>query len=74
VGAIPTSTWQPQRYITWTHTVPVPPDIPPGDYRITLGLYDPADFTRLPLHAPAPSTTPTAGAHALLLETLTVGE
>jgi len=67
-----TSTWQPHRYITWTHTVPVPDDIPPGDYRITLGLYNPADFSRLPLHAPASSTPPTAGAHALLLETLTV--
>jgi hypothetical protein len=68
----PTSTWQPQRYITWTHTVPLPDDIPPGNYRITLGLYDPADFSRLPLHAPPPSTSPTAGTHALLLETLTV--
>ncbi len=68
----PTSTWQPRRYIIWTHTVPVPDDIPPGTYRITLGLYDPADFSRLPLQGAIPPMTFNDGAHALLLETLTV--
>ncbi len=71
--AAPTHAWQPHRYITWTHTVPVPADIPPGDYQLTLGLYDPADFSRLPLHADSSaSIAQRDGEHTLLVGVVTV--
>jgi hypothetical protein len=68
-GEIPTSTWQPERVYTWEYPVFVPPDLPPGNYWLSIGLYDPETFARLPLHnaAPVPSGAPTGGAHALLL-------
>jgi 4-amino-4-deoxy-L-arabinose transferase-like glycosyltransferase len=64
--ALPTS-WAPPRVHTWTHPLPVPPDLPPGDYWLALGLYNPDDFTRLPLHGAAPPpAAPDAGPNALL--------
>jgi hypothetical protein len=64
--ALPSS-WQPPRVHTWTHPLPVPPDLPPGEYWLALGLYNPDDFTRLPLHgATPPPNAPDAGPDALL--------
>jgi 4-amino-4-deoxy-L-arabinose transferase-like glycosyltransferase len=64
--ALPTS-WAPPRVHTWTHPLPVPPDLPPGDYWLALGLYKPDDFTRLPLRGAAPPpAAPDAGPEALL--------
>jgi 4-amino-4-deoxy-L-arabinose transferase-like glycosyltransferase len=64
----PTSAWEPGRVITWTHPLPLPPDLPPGDYWLALGLYDPASGARLPLHgAEPPPAAPEAGPGALLL-------
>jgi 4-amino-4-deoxy-L-arabinose transferase-like glycosyltransferase len=64
--ALPTR-WQPPRVYTWTHPLPVPPDLPPGDYWLALGLYDPASGARLPLHdAEPPPAAPAAGPNALL--------
>jgi 4-amino-4-deoxy-L-arabinose transferase-like glycosyltransferase len=64
----PASQWEPGRVITWVHPLPLPPDLPPGDYWLALGLYRPDDFARLPLHgADPPPAAPDAGPGALLL-------
>jgi hypothetical protein len=64
----PTSLWQPGRYYSWAHPLPVPADLPPGNYWLALGLYDPASGARLPLAAPMPPDAPPgAGDDALLL-------
>jgi hypothetical protein len=64
----PTSAWQSGRVYTWRHPLPVRGDLPPGDYWLALGLYDPADFARLPLAGYAlPPDAPDVGGDALLL-------
>jgi 4-amino-4-deoxy-L-arabinose transferase-like glycosyltransferase len=63
----PTPSWQAGRYRTWVHPIPVPPDLPPGDYWLALGIYRPEDFSRLPVSAEPPPDAPTAGGNALLL-------
>ncbi len=65
----PTSAWMLNSYINWIHPVPLPPDIPAGRYWVTLGLYDPATFTRLPLSdGVRPPGGAEDGAGALVLE------
>jgi 4-amino-4-deoxy-L-arabinose transferase-like glycosyltransferase len=63
----PTSIWQAGHYITWHHPVPVAPELAPGTYWLSLGLYHPADAARLPLRGTAPPDAPDDGADALLL-------
>jgi len=41
-GSAPTTTWQPGDLILDEYQIQLPPDIPPGTYRIEVGLYDPA--------------------------------
>jgi hypothetical protein len=67
--AVPTSAWEEERYYTWVHPVPVPADLPPGDYWLSIGLYEPDTFARLPLRraSAAPPGMPDDGEHALLL-------
>ena len=48
-GASPTSSWMPGEYITDTYQVPVKPDIPAGEYRVEIGMYDSATGVRLPV-------------------------
>jgi hypothetical protein len=62
----PTSGWTAGRYITQVQRVPLPANLPPGQYSITLGVYNPADFRRLALD-PASPHSPSDGADALLL-------
>ncbi len=38
-GDRPTPTWRPGEIIIDTHTVPLPADLPPGEYRLLTGLY-----------------------------------
>ncbi len=65
----PTSAWVRHSYVTWIHPVPLPPDLPPGSYWITLGLYDPSTFERLPLsQGDVPPGAPDDGAGALVLK------
>jgi hypothetical protein len=66
-GDMPTSAWEPRRSVTWVHPLLVPPDLPPGDYWLALGLYHPSTLERLPLRAAVPPDAPDAGPHALLL-------
>lgn len=68
-GPTPTTAWQPGRAITYTYPLFVPADLPPGNYWLSLGLYqrDDPTFARLPLQATAPADAPDDGPHALLL-------
>jgi hypothetical protein len=47
--AHPIQAWQPQRYYRWRHPMPVPADLPPGQYWLALGLYNPENAGRLHL-------------------------
>ncbi|NJN68243.1 MAG: hypothetical protein HC884_16785 [Chloroflexaceae bacterium] len=57
----PTSAWQPNRFVLWHHPVPLPPLEEPaaGRYWVALGLYRPADFSRLEVSAASPRERPT---------------
>lgn len=67
-GMLPTSTWGHNRFIDWVHRVPVSPDVDTSRLWLTLGVYDPATFARLPLRAPPPPDgAPDDGANALVL-------
>jgi 4-amino-4-deoxy-L-arabinose transferase-like glycosyltransferase len=64
----PTGSWQVGQEHAYTHTIPLPPDLPPGDYRIALGLYDPRTLERLPVRgAPPTPDGEGVGPNALLL-------
>ena len=45
-GTRPTTGWRAREVITDSHNLPIPADLPPGPYRVYLGLYDPAGGTR----------------------------
>ncbi len=49
-GTYPTSIWSPGERILDPHTLPLPPDLPPGTYRLAIGLYHQPTGIRLPLH------------------------
>jgi hypothetical protein len=71
--AAPTSTWQVYSYVKWTHPLPVSPSLPAGTYWLALGLYEPGNPGRLPLHnAPAPPGAPDDGEHVLFLKPITI--
>jgi hypothetical protein len=46
-GMYPTSAWLPGQLVEDRHVVQVDPDVPPGSYRVLVGLYDPATLKRL---------------------------
>jgi hypothetical protein len=48
-GAAPTSSWLPAEYITDPYQLPVNPNTPAGQYRLEIGMYDPATGVRLPV-------------------------
>ncbi len=50
-GARPTTGWVPGEFVADTHQVPIPADLPPGDYIVEVGLYDAGapNFPRLPV-------------------------
>ena len=71
-GAPPTTTWQPGQQIAVPLPLPLPAELPDGDYQLTMGVYDVSNGERLPLlegHAADPAR---AGRDALLLDTLRV--
>lgn len=56
-GRWPTSAWEPGLPFVDEHTVTLPADLPPGTYRLAIGFYRLADFSRLPVatkHATLP--------------------
>ena len=48
-GRYPTHWWEPGEVIADQHVIPLPADLPPGDYRVRTGLYRPDTGERLPL-------------------------
>lgn len=46
-GARPTSGWRAGEFITDAYVLPIPTELPPGPYRINVGLYNPDDGARL---------------------------
>lgn len=67
-GSRPTTGWLPGEVIHDAHTLAVPAGAAPGDYRLRVGLYDPATGERLPVTA---AGLPTAD-HLFLTEQLEV--
>ena len=45
-GAYPTLYWLPNEVVEDRHTIPVPPDAPPGEYTLLVGMYDAATGER----------------------------
>ncbi|HWQ13746.1 MAG TPA: glycosyl transferase [Roseiflexaceae bacterium] len=70
--APPTGRWQAGQQIAVPLPLELPPALPPGAYRLTLGLYDTASGARLPLTAGTPADPAVAGEHALLLGTVEI--
>ena len=46
-GKYPTSVWDAGETISDPHTISLRPDLPPGEYRLAIGLYDPETGQRL---------------------------
>lgn len=52
-GRFPTSAWRPGSIVVDHNDVYLPPNLPPGEYRVVVGLYDPATGARPPVTADA---------------------
>lgn len=48
-GTCPASSWRPGEMIRDEYTLDLPADLPPGEYRIEVGMYDPRTLERLPV-------------------------
>ena len=48
-GTYPTSIWMPGEIIMDSRTLTLPPDAPPGDYHLEVGMYEWPSLTRLPM-------------------------
>ena len=46
-GARPTTSWQPGETLVDVYTIAIPRDLPPGDYPLRIGFYDPGTGARL---------------------------
>lgn len=51
-GSYPTTLWSPQERILDPHPLSIPATLPPGPYRLAIGLYHQPTGQRLPLHLP----------------------
>ncbi len=51
-GARPTTGWLAGEYVTDVHTLTLPDDLPPGEYALLVGLYDPQTGARVPASGP----------------------
>jgi hypothetical protein len=63
----PTSNWGAYRYVTSDLALGLPADLPPGTYRLVIGLYDPQNGQRLPLQSATPVDPALDGPDALVL-------
>jgi hypothetical protein len=63
----PTSQWQPGQQIAVPLPIDLPADLPPGVYTLSLGLYEPGSFARLPLSSGPAADPANAGDNAALL-------
>jgi 4-amino-4-deoxy-L-arabinose transferase-like glycosyltransferase len=48
-GQKPTTTWAEEEIVADAHLITIDPNIPPGDYRLTVGMYLPDEDYRLPI-------------------------
>ncbi|MCG3206827.1 MAG: hypothetical protein FOGNACKC_00426 [Anaerolineae bacterium] len=65
-GTVPTSAWHPGSVIRDVDLLKIPPDLPPGDYRIAVGLYRTDTMERLPVSGD------TSGENAIILGPITL--
>lgn len=49
LGVVPTTLWREDDTLHDTYTLTLPPDLPAGEYRLLVGLYDLPTLTRLPV-------------------------
>ena len=54
-GEEPTLGWTPGRVVVDDYVLSLPPDIPPGKYRLEIGMYDLKTMRRLPVSSPESS-------------------
>jgi hypothetical protein len=59
-NAFPTTTWPVRRTVDDPHTVPLPGDMPPGEYRVVVGMYYHPSGERLPVSGPRGESVPDA--------------
>ena len=71
-GGRPTSTWQPGEQIAVPLLLPLPANLPSGEYQLTMGLYDLATGERLQLVEGGAANPAYAGRDALLIGTITL--
>ncbi len=71
-AAGPTSTWQPGQQLAVPLPLELPDELPDGQYRIVMGLYDPRSGERAELQGGQPAHPDVAGPHALLLATVQI--
>lgn len=70
-GALPpTGAWEPGQQIAVPLPLALPPGLAGGEYRLVMGVYDPATGARLPLGDEQPADPALDGPDALLLDTL----
>jgi mannosyltransferase len=48
-GACPTNSWVAGEYLLDVYRIALPADLPPGDYQLAIGMYDPVTVLRLPM-------------------------
>jgi len=65
----PTLGWRAGEIIVDTHTLVIPPDAPPGDYQLAIGMYDATSLQRLPVEDAAGDPAPE---HRLVLAAITI--
>ncbi|HEU5098034.1 MAG TPA: glycosyltransferase family 39 protein [Roseiflexaceae bacterium] len=56
-GRFPTSSWRPGTLIVDVNDLPLPADLPPGDYSIVVGMFDPASGAHPPTQVDGQPTT-----------------
>jgi len=60
-GTPPSSLWVPGQIVIDAHAIEVPPDIQPGTYRLSVGIYDPRTSRRVGAGRPDGSLWPDGG-------------
>ncbi|NLV74052.1 MAG: hypothetical protein GXY52_05150 [Chloroflexi bacterium] len=51
-GDAPTNAWEPEQVVRDAYYLTIPPDTPPGNYRVLVGMYELESGTRLPITGP----------------------
>ena len=70
---VPTTCWVPGEVIADPYDIPIPPDAPPGEYRLEIGLYLLSTGERLPIFAEGAGSEIIAN-RSLILAHIPIGE